>query len=123
MSTNKHYRIFLTGATLLLAWTAGGPNVCAASNEADIYRTPRTAATSLADQMVIRSRILLRGGVDIADHQYRRARVLLDLALELAPNDPYIMRLRYDLARETEGHTRQLEPLRNYLKVVKDDDA
>ena len=123
MSTNKHYRIFLIGATLLLAWTAGGPNVFAASNEGDIYRTPRTAATSLADQMVIRSRILLRGGIDIADHQYRRARVLLDLALELAPNDPYIMRLRYDLARETEGHAQQLETLRNYLKVVKDDDA
>lgn len=123
MTTKKTHRLFrtcLAAFVVLAGMSSSGP---ATAGDEDIFRRPRTAASSLADQLVIRARLLLKTQGQIVDHQYRRARVLLDLAMDLAPNDPYIMRVRLDLAKLAGPPEKQLEALREYLKLVKDEDA
>lgn len=123
MTTKKTrclFRTCLAAFVVLAGMSSSGP---AAAGDEDIFHRARTAASSLADQLVIRARLLLKTQGQIVDHQYRRARVLLDLAMDLAPNDPYIMRVRLDLAKLAGPPEKQLEALRQYLKLVKDEDA
>ncbi|WP_145077738.1 tetratricopeptide repeat protein [Poriferisphaera corsica] len=98
--------------------------LCLTSLNAQTASPPaQTQKQMLASQYAQLASFVLFGQDDVRQDQIIRARILLDLATQLNPDSPNLWLLRAELANLENNPDASIKALRNYLRLVPQDDA